>query len=213
MQLELSLIFFSYVCVCARARALLFGVWKGPGYLLSLSRKCPPNWWFKDCQVKSAFLASHRDSWNPPLNCIAGGESICICFKKNLPALVSGTQHDKLCTLGKVRNCMLQLIRYAKHGECGTWNKGREREFRGKTHKYAWEEMNSLLLLFTSLPPTPPHTPFLFCKYVTSLCFLFSLSFFDVPCSCRDEPPSPGSVLPSCGCSRNFLQYVQFTDN
>lgn len=178
------------MCVCARARALLFGVWKGPGYLLSLSRKCPPNRWFKDCQVKSAFLASHRDSWNPPLNCIAGGESICICFKKNLPALVSGTQHDKLCTLGKVRNCMLQLIRYAKHGECGTWNKGREREFRGKTHKYAWEEMNSLLLLFTSLPPTPPTLHF--CSANMLQVFVFFSAFhslmFPVPAGMNPPP-------------------------
>lgn len=181
-----------------------------PLYFDCLSRKCPPNRWFKDCQVKYALSASHMNSWIPSLNCIAGGESICIHFK-NVPTLVSGAQHDKWCTLGKVKNCTLQLIRYAKHSEDQTWNKGREREFRVKTHKYAPREMNSLLLLFA----TPHHpTPQIYSANMLQVfVFFFGLSFFDVPCFCSDVLPSPHSMLPSYGCTQNFLQCVQFMDN
>lgn len=128
-------------------------------------------------------------------------------ISKTVPAPVSGAQHDKLCTLGKVRNCTLQLIRYA-NTEYRTRNKGRGGEFRVKTHKYVPKEMNSLLLLFAAPPP-----PTSCSANMLPVCFLFGLSLFDVPSFCSDVLPSPGSMLPSYGCPQNFLQCVQVTDN
>lgn len=153
---------------------------------------------------KVHFQSFSSASWIPSLNCIAGGKSVCM-ISKSLPKMVSGAQHDQLCTLGKVRKCMLELIRYAKHSEHWTWNKGETGKVQGKESSVSSRDefiASAFVPSFSSAS-----------RLQACISFWPFSPASEVSCFCSDVFPMPSLMLPDYRCGQNILQDTQLTNN